>query len=220
MSRSTPTNPLVFRNGMSIGSIAAETDDEFLFDCFIDNPAVQDCLNIQSQTMVLVGRTGSGKTAILRHIQNNSQNSCASIDPSEMALSYVVNSDALRFIQAIGGDLNILFIALWRHVLCLEFIRLKYDVSNEAKSNNAFGKIVDAFKWDARRRRAIDYLRQWQGKFWITIDQNIKELTEKYEKNLKVEIGGEIEKFKTGGQYDRRLSSSKKSEILSRAKKL
>ncbi|MCA3173679.1 MAG: DNA repair ATPase [Burkholderiales bacterium] len=219
LARTVQTNPLIFRSGLSVGSIAAETDDEFLFDCFIENPAVQACLNVQSPTMVLAGRTGSGKTAILRHVQRAVPHS-SNIDPSEMALSYVANSDALRFIQAIGGDLDVLFIALWRHVLCLEFIRLKYNVSSEAKSTTVYGKIVDTFKLDARRQRAINYLRQWQGKFWITIDQNIKELTEKYEENLKIEIGGEIEKFKAGGQYEKRLSSDKKSEILSRAKKI
>lgn len=219
MARSSQANPLVFRNGMSVGSIAAETDDEFLFDCFVENPAVQACLNVQSPTMVLAGRTGSGKTAILRHVQRTVPHS-SHIDPSEMALSYVANSDALRFVQAIGGDLDVLFIALWRHVLCLEFIRLKYSVNSEAKSTTVYGKIVDTFRLDARRQRAISYLKQWQGKFWITIDQNIKELTEKYEENLKIEIGGEIEKFKAGGQYEKRLSSDKKSEILSRAKKI
>jgi len=219
LARSVQTNPLVFRNGMSVGSIAAESDDEFLFDCFVDNPAVQACLNLQSPTTVLAGRTGSGKTAVLKHIQKTVLH-CSNIDPSEMALNYVANSDALRFVQAIGGDLDVLFIALWRHVLCLEFIRLKFNVNNEAKSTSVYRRIIDAFKLDARRQRAIEYLKQWQGNFWITIDQNIKELTEKYEEHLKLEFSGEIEKFKTGGLYGKRLSSDKKSEILSRVKKI
>ena len=52
------------------------------------------------------------------------------------------------------------------------------------------------------------------------MDQNIKEITEKIEQNLMAEIGLEIDKFKAGGQYDKRLSKEKKSEIIARTRKI
>jgi SpoVK/Ycf46/Vps4 family AAA+-type ATPase len=42
--------------------------------------------------MILAGRTGSGKTAILRHIERSAEH-IAIIEPSEMALGYISNSD-------------------------------------------------------------------------------------------------------------------------------
>jgi hypothetical protein len=69
-------------------------------------------------------------------------------------------------------------------------------------------------------QKAIAYVSEWEGKFWITMDQNVKELTEKVENAVKLEMGGEIEKFKAGGQYDKRLSVDKKSELVARVRKV
>ncbi|MGJ5096744.1 P-loop ATPase, Sll1717 family [Bradyrhizobium oligotrophicum] len=213
------SNPVMLTKGMSIGSISAETDDDFLFDCFVHHPAVELASRMQAPGMVLSGRTGSGKTAIIRHIERNEPHH-VTIDPSEMSLSYVSNSDALRFLQAIGADLDLLFLALWKHVLCIEFIRLKYRVADEDSSRSLFRRLWDRFSADDRKKRSLKYLREWEGKFWITMDQNIKEITEKYESKLQAEMGADIEKFKTRGQYEKQLSTEKKSELIARAKKI
>lgn len=215
----TITNPVVLRHGMSIGTGNAESDDEFLFKCFVEHPALQDARNPNSSGMIIAGRTGAGKTAILRGIQHDT-NQQVEIDPAEMAMDYVANSDALRFVYAIGGDLNLLFQVLWKHVLCIEFIRLRYDVRNEQKSRNIFDSLVERFLTDQRKKKSIDYLREWEGKFWITMDENIKELTKDVERRLTLEFGAEIAKFTAGGQYEKRLSSGQKSELVARSRKI
>lgn len=213
------TNPVVLRRGVGIGTGNAESDDEFLFECFVEYPPVEACRRQGSPAMVISGRTGSGKTAIIRYLENTAEN-VTSIDPFEMSMSYVSNSDTLRFLHAVGADLDLLFQVLWKHVLCLEFIRLRWDVNSSDKSSSIFTRIADKFCKDERRKKSIEYLRQWQGKFWITMDQNIKEITESFEKKIHAEMGGEIEKFKAGGQYDRRMSREKKSEIVARTRKI
>jgi hypothetical protein len=213
------TNPVVLRAGMSIGTNAAEFDDDFLLPCFVHYPPVETCVNVQSRGMVLDGRTGSGKTAILKYIVSKKPH-VVEIDPSEMSMSYVSNSDALNFLQSIGADLDLLFQVLWKHVLCIEFIRLKFSVEDEAASRGVFRRMIERFSKDPRRERSIKYLKDWEGKFWITMDQNIKELTERVENAVKLELGAEIEKFKAGGQYDKRLSTDKKSEFVSRVRNI
>ena len=135
-------------------------------------------------------------------------------------MSYVSNSDALRFLQTIGADLDLFFQVLWKHVLCIEYIRLRWDVDSSEKSRNIFTKIFDRFAQEDRRKKSIEYIKSWEGKFWITMDQNIKEITEAVENKLHAEIGGEIDKFKAGGQYDKRMSREKKSEIVARTRKI
>lgn len=213
------TNPIILQAGMSIGTNAAEFDDDFLLPCFVHYPPVDLCINVQSRGMVVDGRTGAGKTAILRYISSRVTNS-ATIDPTEMAMSYVTNSDVLRFLQAIGADLDLTFQVLWKHVLCIEFIRLRFSVENEHTSKSVFDRIFDRFSRDDRKKRSISYLKTWEGRFWITMDQNIKELTEKVENAVKAELGVEIEKFKAGGQYEKRLSLDKKSEFVARVRKI
>lgn len=217
--RPATANPVVLRRGVGIGSGNAESDDEFLFTCFVNYPPVDVCQRTTSPAMVVAGRTGSGKTAILRHIESRSEHSIV-IDPFEMSMSYVSNSDALRFLEAIGADLDLLFQVLWKHVLCIEFIRLRWGVETAAKSQSIFARLAERFSREDRKVKAINYLRLWQGKFWITMDQNIKEITESVERKLHGEIGGELEKFKAGGQYDRRMSREKKSEIVARTRKI
>ena len=212
-------NPIILKRGIGIGSGNAENDDEFLFDCFVDYPPVGESMRMTSPAMIIAGRTGEGKTAILRHIERECEHSTM-IDPSEMSMSYVSNSDALRFLTAIGADLDLLFQVLWKHVLCIEFIRLRWDVDSTQKSKNIFTRITDRFYRDERKRKAINYLQEWQGKFWITMDQNIKEITEAYESRILAEMGGEVEKFKAGGQYEKRLSTEKKSELVARSRKI
>ena len=167
-------------------------------------------MRMTSPAMIIAGRTGEGKTAILRHIDTEVEHSLF-LDPSEMSMNYVSNSDALRFLTAIGADLDLLFQVLWKHVLCIEFIRLRWDVENTQKSKSIFSRIADKFARDERRSKAIAYLREWQGKFWITMDQNVKEITEAYEAKLHAELGAEIDKFRAGGQYDKRLSTEKRA---------
>lgn len=220
MTKKKPAdNTIALKRGVHIGSGNAENDDEFLFECFVDYPPVEECMRMTSPAMIVAGRTGEGKTAILRHIEQNSEHS-AFIDPAEMSMSYVSNSDALRFLTAIGADLDLLFQVLWKHVLCIEFIRLRWGVDSTQKSRTIFTKIYDKFARDERKRKAIAYLQEWQGKFWITMDQNIKEITESYESKLNAEMGAEISKFKAGGQYEKRLSSEKKSELVARSRKI
>jgi len=204
---------------MTIGTGSAETDDEFLFDCFIHYPPVEICQDVKSPAMIVAGRTGAGKTAIFRHIKGSVEHA-VDIDPSEMAMSYASNSDVLNFLQAIGADLDLFFQILWKHVLCIEYIRLRWSVQDEQKSLNVFAHLAALVTKDARKQRALNYLREWEGRFWITMDQNIKEITESYEGKISAEMGGEIQKFKAGGRYEKRMSTDRKSELVARARRI
>lgn len=153
------TNPVVLKQGMTIGSNGAESDDAFLFECFVNHPPVARCMDFQSPGMIIVGRTGSGKTAILRYLEREVDHS-VEIDPAAMSMSYVSNSDALNFLQAIGADLDLLFHVLWKHVICIEFIRMRWSINNEEKSKKIFFGVFERFFKDARKQKAVTYLRE------------------------------------------------------------
>jgi hypothetical protein len=212
-------NPILLQHGMSIGNNAAESDDEFLFDCFVHYPPVDSCRDPRQPGMILGGRTGAGKTAILRYLAHTEER-VHEIDPGEMAMSYVANSDILNFVQAIGGDLDLFFQILWKHVLCIEFIRLRWKVEDETTSKTVFSWLTERFQKDARKQKSLKYLKTWEGQFWVTMDANIKEITEKVEGKLEAKLGAEIRKFKLRGQYDKQLSTDKKTELVSRARKI
>lgn len=213
------SNPIVLRPDANIGNSSAEADDEFLFDCFFDHPSLSVLKDISSSKLFATGRTGSGKTALLRMIDKQSER-VSQIDLSDLALNYVANSDIIQFLNALDIDLDLFYQTLWKHVLCIEFIRLRFEVDSSEKSKFAFSRILEIFSTDSRKKAALDYLKEWESRFWITMDENIKEITQKVENSLDSELSLEVEKFKGRAGYARTLSSEKKSALVQRAKKI
>jgi len=213
------SNPIVIRPDTKIGNIAAENDDEFLFNCFVDHPALASVLDTTSPQMLVSGRTGSGKTAIIRMVEHQKDH-VDKIDLHELALNYIANSDIIRFLNALDIDLDLFFQALWKHVLGIEFIRMRFSVKNADDSRGIFSRIREAFSKNDRKNSAIKYLENWEDKFWITMDTNIREITSKLESQIGASLGLEVEKFKANAGYSRTLSAEKRAEVTSRAKKI
>lgn len=203
-------NPVVLRSGLSIGHSNAENDSEFLFDSFVDYFPVKQCMDTQSPKMILAGRTGAGKTAILRHIKQVEEK-VFDLDPRELSITYISNSNAIAFVNAIGANLDLLFQILWRHILCIEYIKLRYGLADENKSILTI--LRQKFFGNSKKDRALQYLEEYSGQFHLTMDENVKTLTQKFENKLNAEFKIEIDKFSAGGQYDKRLSDEKKTEL-------
>lgn len=213
------SNPLILRPDANIGNSSAEADDEFLFECFFDHPALSVLNDLSSSKIFASGRTGIGKTALLRMIEKSNEN-VSVVDLTELALNYVANSDIIQFLHALDIDLDLFYQTLWKHVLCIEYIRQRFKVNNVESSQSAFSRIKELFSADTRRKNAIEYLRQWESRFWITMDENIKELTQKVESTIDSELSAEVEKFKGRAGYARTLSQEKRSSLTQRAKRI
>ncbi|MDB4020159.1 hypothetical protein N9491_06055 [Planktomarina temperata] len=201
-----------------IGSIAAEADDEFLFDCFVDIPALTALKDTNSPKMLLLGGTGAGKTALIRKIEKDCR-SVSSIQLDEMALDYLANSDVIQFLLSIDINLDVFFQALWKHVILIEFIRLKFNVNDAQKSKFVFSQIFSAFSGDDRKKRGLEYLKNWESKFWISMDENIREITQNLESSVEAELGAEIKKFKANAGFSRTMSAERKSQLQRVARK-
>ncbi|MDG4854564.1 DNA repair ATPase [Mesorhizobium sp. WSM3866] len=213
-------NPVVIRPDTTIGNISAEADDDFLFECFVDHPALEVARTLKNSKMFVSARTGSGKTALLRKIEHQFPETTSIIDLPGLSMDYVANSDIIRFLKSLDIDLDLFFQALWKHVLCLEYIRMRYNVKNAERSKEIFGWLKDFFRADERRESALKYLAQWEGRFFITMDENIKEITSKLESQVTGELGGEVDKFSARAGYTRTLSAEKRSELVARAKRI
>ena len=206
------SNPVVLNNTSRIGRISAEADEEFLFECFVDSPALAELKLNDSPKMLLLGSTGAGKTAIIRKIQQESD-SANLIQLDEMALGYLGNSDVVNFLIGLDVNLDLFFQALWKHVILIEFIRLKFKVDNEEKSRYIFSQMFSAFNRDQRKAKGLDYLRKWESKFWISMDENIREITQNLETSVNAELGSEVAKFNGRAGYIRSLSTEKKTQL-------
>ena len=217
MQKSDKSNPIIFKNH-EIGSMDAENDEEFLSNCFIENESLNNIRDINSSKMILLGRTGSGKTAILRHLESTEENVVV-VDLLQRSMDYVANSDILRFFKSLEVDLDVIFQVLWKHILCIEYIRLRYNVHNESQSRNCFERISEFFQNRREKSAALDYLKNWEREFWISMDENIVTLTERIENQAKAEFGGDVfKKFQMNAGYINSLGKERKAQYQNRAK--
>lgn len=212
------TNNIVIGYGAKIGRSSAETDDDFLFDCFVEHPILHQLRDVSCPETFVYGRTGVGKTAFLRKLENDEEH-VSSIDLQAVALDYVANSDIINFLSSLELNLDIFFQALWKHILLLEYIKLRYNVTDEGKSKTVFEGFAKKFQKNRRMDSALAYLQTYQRKFWISADESVRELTEGLEENVSAELGAEVEKFKSNAGYARTLKSEKKTSVQQRAKK-
>ncbi len=209
---------IVLQDDTRIGDVAAESDEDFLFKCFVDNNATQQAIQLNNKS-ILAGRTGSGKTAILKYIKNRFKN-CAEIDPSEMSMEYISNSDVFQFLNDIGADLDLLFQVLWKHVLCIQFIKLRYELTSESQYQSFFRTLIDKVKRDPTKKRALEYLKKWGKDFWIDMDENVRAISEHYASKIEAELGIDISATKSKSGFARNMSRDQKSEYARRARKI
>jgi len=212
------SNKIIFSSNINIGQNGAENDDEFLFKCFVDHHALTELTDINNPSNFVLGSTGSGKTALLRMIEKNEEN-CEAFEVHEMAMNHIANSDVIQFLQSIDVDLSIFFQALWRHVICIEYIKLVTSADTKDKFRFIRTKIVDFIKRESVREKLVKFIDDNEHRFWNTVDENIIEITEALEKNLTASLGAEVDKFNARAGYARGLSAEKKVQLQQRAKK-
>lgn len=210
---------IVLKAGSSLGANSAEADDDFLEHCFVKTHAYEELTDFNSTRMIAAGRTGAGKTAIIKAVQAN-YGKTNEVDPVSISMDYIANSDILRFLHAVGADLDLLFQIVWKHVLCVEYIRLRHAVADRGKWSRVLDTLNGLMGTDARRTRALKYLADYDGKFWIPADENVKEVVEKIAASLRSEFAVEFEKYKSKVHYERGMSSEKKAEIVARCRKI
>ena len=210
-------NKIIFATDSNIGNVSAETDDEFLFRCFVDHPALSTIKDMKNSKMFLLGSTGVGKTAFLRMVEKNEN--AKFIELYELSMSYLSNSDTIQFLQKIDVDISFFLQALWRHVICIELIKMAMKIEDEDDTKGFVGKLFNFGKDNGARKKFIDFVEDNQGSFWNTVDATIIEVASRLEKDISAEFGGEIQKASMRAGYARGLSEEKKAQFQQRAKK-
>lgn len=143
-----------FNRNDSIGAPDAESDDDFLRECFVDVgdlSALRDCNNLKR---IVVGRTGAGKSAILRRLHEVAEN-VITLDPTDLSLNYLANSEVIAFFEEAGTNLDPFYQLLWKHVLAVELIRKKYNITNESSQRTFFEGLQQLFERNRAKKPLI-----------------------------------------------------------------
>lgn len=204
-----------FKNNDRVGEAAAEADDKFLFDCFIDNGELDILADCAAPQRIIVGRTGSGKSALLRMLESR-EDHVINLIPEQLALSYLSNSEVVRFFENAGANLDLFYQLLWRHVLVVELLKHKYKITNDIAQRSFLTSLTHIFSRDKTKEQAVKYLREWGENFWNETEYRVKEITGRIEEELRASLGtnGLGEKLEAGA--NQKLSSEEKMEVINR----
>lgn len=181
-----------FRRGDTVGAADAENDDVFLKDCFVDNGDLSILLSCDDPHCIVVGRTGSGKTALLLEIERQAAGHTERVAPESFSFNYIANSDALNIVTELGVNLDPFFKLLWRHVLAVTIFQHLQPATGQEKSEGLISRILRMLRADktteekaARHRRVLEFLERYGGtEFWADVGQRVQAIVYKFEKEF------------------------------------
>lgn len=208
-----------FRRQDNIGAADAD-DDVYLQECFVDTGDIETLLDCRNPKSIVVGRTGAGKTALLKVLENRTQRAIL-IPPESLSLSYISNSTILNFVERLGVNLDIFYKLLWRHVFTVELIKKHFQIYSEDDKKTFWQKISRTFT-DQKSRKALEYLENWGKSFWEETEYRIQEVTQKLEKDIRGQIEIGLPKKVLAGQISGscKITDELKGQIVQRAQKV
>ena len=210
-------NRVFFQAGARIGFADAEDDSDYLDECYIDIEQVQQILNTEDPGSILLGRTGCGKTAAIMHI-GRVQDNVIQIEPENLSLNFISNSNILSFFHGLGVNLDLFFQLLWRHVLCVELLNYHYKVKGKKKFENIYEYLRDVIGQNRPKRLALEYLKSWGTKFWEETQYRVREIVEKFEKDLQAGVNLDKLGVSLNAQGAAKVSGEQKTELINQAK--
>lgn len=207
-----------FRKNDTIGNAEAESDEVFLRDCFLDTGELEILRDLNDSKRIIVGRTGSGKSALIQTLCEREEN-VIELRPENLSLSYLSNSAVLKFFEDAGTSLEVFYQLLWKHVLAVELIKRRYHITNEQSQNSFLAILSNVFTRDRTKEKAISYLRDWGECFWNETETRVREVTTKIENELRAAISGTAVGAKLEAGGTEKLTAEEKKDVVQRGAK-
>jgi hypothetical protein len=170
----------------SLGASQAETD-WLLHSAFFESVEYLACESQDDRRCFLIGRTGGGKSAALKQLESEHPEHVVRINPENLSLPYITDLGVIRYLNSLNVHLDSLFAALWRHVLLVEIIRHRYKVDSPEAKRNFLQNLREKIQRDPSKMAALEYLDTFEGKFWCTADERVRDITEKFQEQIAAE---------------------------------
>jgi hypothetical protein len=177
--------------GFTVGSDQAEWDP-LLSESFFESGHYKALSAGDDERCFIVGRTGSGKSAILRRIEDENPDHVIRIKPDDLALLYIADLGVMKFLTAMDVHMDLLFTALWKHVFLVEIIRHRYKINTQETRQTIFATLRDKLARDRTKADALKYLTDFEGKFWQGTEERVREITTKLEERISSESGANV----------------------------
>lgn len=175
-----------FRPGSEIGSLDAEAD-AFLSECFIESTPYTTLLNFDAESQdfkkrIILGRTGSGKSALLlQAIKDGSIKKNDVVEAESTVFEHITNNVFISELIQAGIDLRVFYKSLWLHVLIVKIIEITYT-----DKNSFFDRILE-FSRKPYYKEMSEYVADYRDSFFE--DNIIKEITNRVSDGISLEAG-------------------------------
>ena len=224
----TSQSEFKFRRTDRIGAASAEDDSRLLEGCFVHTEEYEILKDIRDIRQIVLGRTGSGKSALFEKLKSDAQQHVISIDPKELALTYVSNSSVIRYFSDIGVNLDPFYKLLWRHVLTVEVLRKHFASHAHEETGGLWTYLMDLFSSkrleDKAAKQAVEYLRRWGERFWVELEYRVTDITQKMENDLTSHLNADLRAHLVSGGAERgekiSLSEEQKIEVVRSAQRV
>lgn len=178
----------VLRKNMNIGAFSAEEDQRFLEECFIETDDIQILEDQDISTCIALGRTGSGKSALLLEVERRHEN-VIRIDPESLSLNFISNSNIIRVFEELGIKLDVFYQLLWRHIFTIELIKSKQEIHDSRQAKTWISTLFQRFNEDQRKVKALEYLFEFGNSFWADTEARVREVVRNIEQRFSDESG-------------------------------
>lgn len=205
----------------SLGGEQAEADP-LLQETFYGTAQFEALSSREDPKCFVVGRTGSGKSAMLQQIEDEHAGHVIRITPEDLSLPYIAGLGGIKHLVENEVHLSPFFSALWKHIFLVEIIRHRYSVNSPAAKQNFLTTLREMIAQDKSKLAALEYLNDFGDKFWCETDERVREITEKFEQQVKAEgsVGGSALGFKAGVEESGVRTLEHRTEMVERYQKI
>jgi hypothetical protein len=173
------------RTGFTFGGENAESDP-LLNAAFYDNGGYTALVTRDDPRRFVIGRTGSGKSAMFERLTTTFPNQVVRLTPENISLTYIANLDVVKSLVALGVHLDIFFVALWKHVIIVEILKHRYGMYTQEAKENVLAALLAKFKRNPTKRKAVEYVNEFGDKFWCEADERVRQIGETLDRRVKV----------------------------------
>jgi hypothetical protein len=207
----------------SLGGLAAESDP-LLHESFFVTRQYDALASKDSEKCFLIGRTGSGKSALLQLIEDEHEQHVIRVNPDSLALTYIAERVSSHAMAGEDVKLSAFFIALWKRVFLVEVLRHRYSISSPMARQNHLQALKDRIAQNRGKIAALEYLEEFGDRFWCETEERVREVVERLEEKIQMEASGGLAALgtsvKTGASSTGVRSTETRTEVASRVQKI
>ena len=166
---------------------SAERESD-LENYYLDNLHYQSAVNPESKKVFFIGRTGIGKTAILKKVENKKsppKKNIITIDPEEFAFKIIARSQILKGLASHDINMDLFYKTMWKYIFVTEILKEIHGT----RKKNWFEKQMLKFNSKPILLRGYKFLLENneldEG---ISFNEKIEKIINKMERSLKATI--------------------------------